>query len=157
MKPSSAFHHGRLVQSHKNYNRSIPSSSSSLSSVHDAKLCKSLPEIISLTNSSPGLQEFGRNLVLSPGFTQPHPRTVSWRSLLFSSLGLSSRTAGSPPRLARFVDDVRWCNAIPNRNRTYHLLTDYLGVRLIPGWVSDWRHQVICWPHLPIVLPGSIT
>ena len=142
---------------HKNHARPIPSSSSSSSKAHDTKLCKSLSEIIPLVNFS--FSASGRRTSVAAQFSlQPHPRTVSRRSLLFSFLGLLSRTASFLPKPRRFVDCARQCNTIPVETECITLVTDKLdAVRLrivILDELSNWPQQGIL-VQFSIVSPGS--
>jgi len=139
---------GACVNSIKITTDPIPSSSSSFK-VHDTKLCKKTPEIISLTNFSLGWQELGCSPTLSPGFTQPHLRTVSRRSPLFSSLGSSSRAASFSPWLGRFADN--FVTQLTIEIECIALVTDYLLAWIVTlSGAPDWRRKAIHWPNFPL-------
>lgn len=147
---------GAWLNSIKNNHRPMSSSPSS-SNVHDTKLCKNPPQIIPLTNSSLGLQQFHCDPIPPPGFAQPLPCTVSRRSLLFSHLGLFPRTASPPPRIAYFVDDTRYATPFSIEAEHVTLVTDCLGVRarvITPGRVASAKPGHLL-ANLSIVSPGS--
>jgi len=141
---------------HKNHARPIlPSSSSSSSKPHATRPCKRLSEIIFSVHLSPGSQQFCRSPILSQGLTKPHLRTVSRRSLLFSFLGLPSRTASFPPKPGRLVDGAQQSNAIPSRNRAHHSRNGRTrrcarSGRHPPGRCPNRLHEATRWPNFPL-------